>query len=185
MIRIISGTHKGRRILAPSNLPVRPTTDFAKEALFNILNTRIDYESTRALDIFSGTGNISYELASRGCPKINAVDSDFRCVKFIRETALKFEFKTIDPAKADVFSWLEQTPGSWDLIFADPPFDQVKTTATLPGIIFRRNLLKPGGLLIIEHADRQPFTETERLLECRAYGKVNFSIFGMPDSVNV
>ncbi len=179
MIRIISGTHKGRRILAPTNLPVRPTTDFAKEALFNILNNRIDFEETRALDLFAGTGNISYELASRGCPAIQSVDADFRCLKFIRETATKFDFKTINPVKANVFSWLEQTPGQWDLIFADPPFEQVGTTATIPEIVFRRNLLRENGILIVEHGDRQPFQETERLLECRSYGKVHFSIFGI------
>src|SRR5574337_1177605 len=176
MLRIISGTLKGRRITAPSNLPVRPTTDFAKEALFNVLNNKIDFEQTKVLDLFAGTGNISYELASRGCPEILAVDADFRCVRFIGETAQKLELKQIRVIRSDVYSFLAKAKGKWDLIFADPPYDQ-KKTASLPGLVFEKDLLAENGLLIIEHAKQLEFEDASRLAETRVYGKVNFSLF--------
>ncbi|GAB4144280.1 MAG: 16S rRNA (guanine(966)-N(2))-methyltransferase RsmD [Bacteroidia bacterium] len=177
MIRIISGTLKGRKIKAPDNLPVRPTTDFAKEALFNILNNRVDFESIRVLDLFSGTGNISYELASRGCPDITCVEKDERCARFIITTAREFSFSGIHVIKTDVFRFLESANGKWDLIFADPPYE-MKGNELLPGIIMSKALLNPEGILIIEHSERQKFTDTTHLLEHRKYGKVNFSIFG-------
>lgn len=177
MIRIISGTHKGRRISAPSNLPVRPTTDFAKEGLFNVLGNRIDFEDEAVLDLFAGTGNISYELASRGCKNITCVDTDARCIKFIQDTAAKFEFRSIRTLRSDVFSFIRKGGKPFSLIFADPPFD-MEETATLPKLIFDNNLLAPGGLLIIEHPDTTRFTDTSNLKEVRKYGKVHFSFFG-------
>ena len=121
-MRIISGKYKSRKITAPKKLPVRPTTDMAKEALFNILNNRFYFEDISVLDLFSGTGNISYEFASRGTEKITAVDSNFGCVKFINEISEQFDMD-INGIKNDVFKFLEQTNQHFDLIFADPPYN--------------------------------------------------------------
>lgn len=177
MIRIIGGELKGRKISAPSNLPVRPTTDYAKEGLFNVLNNSIDFESVKALDLFSGTGNITYELGSRGCPEITSVDVNFHCIQFIKETTAKLEMKQVKVVRSDVYSFLSKAKRQWDLIFADPPFEQ-KEVIKIPGIVFEKNLLAPEGRLIIEHPDRVLFPDTSRLIETRHYGKVNFSIFG-------
>lgn len=175
-LRIIGGEFKGRKISAPSNLPVRPTTDYAKEGLFNVLNNRIDFESVKALDLFAGTGNISYELASRGCQSITCVDADFRCIKFIASTAEAFGFRQVKVVRSDVYSFLTKAKGQWDFIFADPPYDQ-KDTVRLPEFVFKKELLAPGGLLIVEHPERMQFNDTSRLVETRSYGKVNFSFF--------
>lgn len=177
MIRIIGGTHKGRKISAPSSLPVRPTTDYAKEGLFNVLNNRLDFEKIKALDLFAGTGNITYELASRGCESVLSVDADFGCVKFIGETAEKFGFSQVKVTRSDVYSFLNRVKGKFDFIFADPPYQQTNTVK-LPEKVFANELLAPGGLLVIEHPVRLHFPDTSRLLETRDYGKVNFSFFG-------
>jgi 16S rRNA (guanine(966)-N(2))-methyltransferase RsmD len=179
MIRIISGSQKGRRISAPYSLPVRPTTDFAKEGLFNLLSNRIDLEACRVLDLFAGTGNISYEFASRGCTNITSVDADARCIRFIQDTTTKLNLRTIKTIRQDVFTFINRNSSSeWSLIFADPPFDLDKK-AELPGLIFEHNLLTTDGLLVIEHPQNTRFTDTSHLLETRKYGKVQFSFFGM------
>lgn len=177
MIRIIQGTHKGRRIKAPGNLPVRPTTDFAKQGLFNLLEHRLDWEDIKALDLFSGTGNISYEMASRGCPSIISVDQNFHCWQFIRDTALSLDLRQIRAVKSDVFDYLKRCTETFDFIFADPPFD-MKESGTVPEVVFERKLLKPGGILVVEHSERTTLGGSAHLLERRHYGKVNFSIFG-------
>lgn len=184
MIRIISGSRKGRKITAPSSLPVRPTTDFAKEGLFNVLVNRIDFEEVKFLDLFAGTGNISFEMASRGCKNITCVDSDSRCLKFIMETSNLLEFPKFKTIRADAFSFIKSAKGKWDLIFVDPPYEQVETTGNIPKLIFEAGMLEPGGLLIIEHPERIYFTDTSHMLETRKYGKVNFSFFGMPEIDN-
>lgn len=176
MIRIIAGSEKGRKIAAPKNLPVRPTTDFAKEGLFNILRNKFDFEEIAALDLFCGTGNISYELASRGCPDITAVDIDAGCIHFVKETAKQFEFDAIKASNYDVFKFLKKQTRQWDLIFADPPFTHQQTTE-IPGIIFEHNLLKPGGWLVVENPPRTHFPPGLPMVEMRSYGKVNFAIF--------
>ncbi|TND09978.1 MAG: RNA methyltransferase, RsmD family [Bacteroidetes bacterium] len=177
-IRIISGTHKGRRIKAPANLPVRPTTDFAKESLFNILNNRFDWEDVKALDLFSGTGSIAFEMASRGCPSVTAVDSHVGCWHFIRETAITLDLSdAVRVQKGNSFTFLKSVKEQYDLVFADPPFE-MKGTETIPGIVFEMNLLKPGGLLVVEHPATLRFPPSEFFLEKRTYGNVNFSIFG-------
>jgi len=175
-MRIISGTHKGRAFYPPKNLPVRPTTDFGKEALFNLLNNRIDFETTRALDLFSGTGSISYELASRGCADITAVDGNYNCTSFIKRTSEEFGFAGIRVIKNDVFKFLKNPGPPYDLIFADPPYE-MKETIEIPGLIFSQNLVKPGGMLIVEHPKEISFEATEHFAEQRNYSKVNFSIF--------
>lgn len=180
MIRIIAGSHKGRKITAPKNLPVRPTTDFAKEGLFNILRNQFDFEEITVLDLFCGTGNISYEFASRGCPDITSVDIDAGCIHFVKQTAKELGFDTIKASNYDVFKFLKKQTRQWDLIFADPPFTHQQTTE-IPALIFEHNLLKKDGWLIVEHPPRTTFPTGLPLLEIRSYGKVNFAIFGMRD----
>ena len=175
-MRIISGTHRGRSFYPPQNLPVRPTTDFGKEALFNILNNRIDYETVKALDLFAGTGSISYELASRGCKEITAVDANFNCCAFIKKTVEEFKFTGLHVIKHDVFKFLKSATGKYDLIFADPPYE-LKETAEIPGLVFAGGMLNPGGILIVEHPKELSFKDNEYFIEQRNYSKVNFSLF--------
>jgi 16S rRNA (guanine966-N2)-methyltransferase len=175
-IRIISGTHRGRKLTAPKNLPVRPTTDFAKESLFNILNNHLDLEGIDALDLFSGTGNISFELASRGAKSVTAVDSNSKCCSFTKEKALEFGFENIRTVKSNAFSFIKGMSGKYKLIFADPPYD-MDTTNTIPGLIFENELLDKGGILIIEHSRDTDLSMLEHFQEKRTYGNVNFSLF--------
>jgi 16S rRNA (guanine(966)-N(2))-methyltransferase RsmD len=179
MIRIISGTHKGRRILAPKQLPVRPTTDYAKESLFNILGNHYDFTELRVLDLFSGTGAIAYELASRGCTDITAVDNNIHCWKFINHTKNELGFgDVIRVVKANAFSFLKSPPGTgYDLIFADPPFE-MNNTGEIPKLVFAQPWLRPGGRLVVEHPAKPGLPRSEQFLEQRTYGNVNFSIFG-------
>lgn len=178
-MRIVSGFYKGRQIHAPGSLPVRPTTDFAKEALFNILHNHFDFEDLKILDLFAGTGNISYEFASRGCPDVTSVDINFKCSEFIRKTSAAIGMNSIKVVKANAFSFLAMTTGKYDIIFADPPYD-MEHTDTIPDIISERGLLKEKGWLIIEHSRNYNFKDHPLLYDHRLYGKVNFSIFKIP-----
>jgi len=175
-LRIIGGNFKGRLLHPPKGLPVRPTTDFAKTALFNILNNRIDFEETRVLDLFAGTGSISLEFMSRGCPKIVAVDKDFGCIRFIKDTIEKLNITGMQAVKADVFGFIKTSNGGFNLIFCDPPYDLDKLPS-IPDAIFSSHLLEKDGLLIVEHSARVDFSQHPHFKECRNYGKVNFSFF--------
>ena len=175
-MRIIRGRYQRRQIVAPSNLPVRPTTDMAKESLFNVIENYYDFEEIESLDLFAGTGNISYELVSRGGRKVVAVDHDFGCVKFIRETANKLDMKELLVVRSDVFSFLDKHKMQYDLIFADPPYD-CQHYDTLVQLIFEKNLLKENGMFVLEHDKCQNFEEHPHFMEQRHYGKVNFSFF--------
>ncbi|RDK85311.1 RsmD family RNA methyltransferase [Marinirhabdus gelatinilytica] len=176
-MRIISGTHKGKRLIAPKNLPVRPTTDFAKEALFNILNNRLYFQEVRLLDLFAGTGNISFEFASRGCEDITSVDAHFGCVRYIQKIAEELSFP-ITPIKSDVFKYTELSHPPFDVVFADPPYDfDLQQLITLTENIFQNNLLKPEGILIIEHSKHIDLSEVSRFQEDRKYGGSVFSFF--------
>lgn len=177
-MRIIRGRYQRRQIIAPGNLPVRPTTDMAKESLFNILENYMDFENVTALDLFAGTGNISYELVSRDCPKVTAVDQDFGCVKFIRETALKLDMKELVPVRSDVFRFLANHPMKYDLIFADPPYD-CQRYDELVSLVFDNNLLTNEGLFVLEHDKYVHFEEHPHFMDQRHYGKVNFTFFAM------
>lgn len=176
-MRIISGTHKGRSIRAPKNLPVRPTTDFGKEALFNILANRYDFEGLAVLDLFSGTGNIAYEFASRGSNPVVAVDVHGNCVSFIKRTAQEMGFPAISAIKSEVLAFLSKAGGAFDIVFADPPFD-FPDHALVVQKVWENNLVKEGGLLIVEHSPETDLSKQEHFLERRKYSKVNFSIFG-------
>jgi 16S rRNA (guanine966-N2)-methyltransferase len=175
-MRIVSGTHKSRIIKPPSNLPVRPTTDIAKEGLFNILTNRIDFDETEVLDLFAGTGNISFEFASRGALQITSVDIEKRCVDFIRRAAGELGFATIRTVRNDVFSFVKICRVQYDLIFADPPYE-MKNIQQLPGLIFEKNILKEKGVFILEHTGNISFSNHPNFSEQRNYGKVNFSFF--------
>ena len=175
-MRIVSGTHKSRRISPPAGLLVRPTTDMAKESLFNILNNRIDFEETTVLDLFAGTGNISFEFASRGAKEVMCVELNPKCTAFIQLTAEKLGFKEFSVIKTNVFALLPTLRRNFSLIFADPPFDS-EDAAKLPDIIFTQKLLAPDGWLVIEHPKKMKFAEHPNFSEHREYGKVNFSFF--------
>lgn len=175
-MRVISGTLKGRRFNPPANLPVRPTTDFAKESLFNILNNHIDFEEMNALDLFAGTGNISIELVSRGCITVTSVDVNFKCTDFIKKTAIAFNINNLQVIKSNVFSYLKFASKPYQLIFADPPYD-LDGINKIPEIIFEKNLLAENGIMVIEHSRDTNFEQHPRFVEKRNYGKVNFSIF--------
>lgn len=176
-MRIISGTYKGRRITAPKKLPVRPTTDMAKEGLFNILNNHFYFDEISVLDLFSGTGNISYEFASRGTSEITAVDSDYGCIQFIEKTSEELEMG-ISTLKSDVFSFLEKTGLKADIIFADPPYNMdLEDFENIAKIVFERNLLKQEGQLIIEHAKQMNLSHLENFNNQRKYGGSVFSFF--------
>jgi 16S rRNA (guanine966-N2)-methyltransferase len=176
-VRIISGKNKGRKIKAPSNLPVRPTTDFAKEALFNILGNRLKFAALEVLDLFAGTGSISFEFASREVAKVVAVDHNVNCIKFIQQTANKLNYKNLFIIRADYKNFINHTKMKWDLIFADPPYD-MKEIEELPTIIFEKPLIKPQGVFILEHKKSCDFSNHSHFIEHRSYGNVNFSFFG-------
>ncbi|UBZ13109.1 RsmD family RNA methyltransferase [Flagellimonas marinaquae] len=176
-MRIISGKYKGKRLTAPKKLPVRPTTDMAKEALFNILNNRFYFDELKVLDLFSGTGNISYEFASRGAKNITAVDGFPGCVRYISKTAQELEL-SISPVKSDVFKFLEATPEKFDLIFADPPYDfSTEQFLKIADLVFEKQLLLDDGVLIIEHSDQTNLSEHHQFSEQRKYGGSIFSFF--------
>jgi 16S rRNA (guanine966-N2)-methyltransferase len=176
-MRIISGKLKARRLRAPKNLPVRPTTDMAKEALFNILNNQYYFDSITVIDLFSGTGNISYEFASRGTKSIYAVDANFNCIKFINTTAKELELDIIT-YKSDVYKFLEKTPLQADIIFADPPYDfELEKFLEIIEIVFTRNMLNEDGVLIIEHSKHTDLTTHTKHRYDKRYGGNVFSFF--------
>ncbi len=175
-MRIISGKYKRRIISPPNNLPVRPTTDMAKESLFNILGNYIDFKEIDVLDLFAGTGNISYEFVSRGCSTVTSVDLDFGCVKFIKETAQKLDMMEVNVIKVDAFKFLETTKLKYDLIFADPPYKLVNIN-NISNMVFNNDLLKNNGWLVIEHPGELDLSDHPRFYEHRKYGRVNFSFF--------
>ena len=175
-MRIISGQFKGRRIEPPSNIKARPTTDFAREGLFNVLNNLLDYEETSCLDLFAGTGAVSIELASRGCPSVLCVEQSDRHLAFIKKVIKDLEITTVFPIKGDVFKFIPTTSQSFDFIFADPPYD-LKNIELIPSLIFENNLLKENGLFVFEHSKKNDFSDHSRFFQHRNNGNVNFTFF--------
>ncbi len=176
-MRIVSGTHKGKRITAPKKLPVRPTTDFAKEALFNILNNQYHFSALQVIDLFSGTGNIAYEFASRGAQSIIAVDAHYECVRFINKISEELDLP-ITTVKSDVFRYLSAAPARAHIIFADPPYDfETENLQQIVETTFEKELLLEGGVLIIEHSKKIDLSSLEHFRESRKYGNSVFSFF--------
>jgi len=176
-MRIISGIHKGKRIMAPHNNSIRPTTDFAKEALFNILNNQFYFNNLSVLDLCCGIGSISFEFASRGCKNITSVDQQSSTLRFINKTAADLDLK-ISTVKSDMFKFLEKTPQQFDLIFTDPPYSF--TDAQFEKIVktvFERHLLNADGLLIIEHAKQTDLSQRLYFKNSKRYGSSMFSFF--------
>ncbi len=176
-MRIISGTSKGKRITAPKKLPVRPTTDIAKEGLFNILNNHYYFSQVSVLELFSGTGNISYEFASRGTENIISVDGNYGCVKFIEKTAKELDFP-IETIKSDAYLYLAKVKQAHDIIFADPPYGFKKEEfSKIVDLVFSNQLLEEEGVLIIEHSKHTSLEDHPKFSYAKKYGGSVFSFF--------
>lgn len=176
-MRIISGKYKGKRLTAPKKLPVRPTTDFAKEALFNVLNNHYYFDDLSVLDLFSGTGNISYEFASRGVPAVTAVDAHPECTRFIAKTSEELEFP-IQVVRSDVFDYLSRCRSKFDLIFADPPYEfEADQFLRIADLVFQQELLEEDGMLVIEHSKHTDLSGHAHFSNSRKYGGNVFSFF--------
>ena len=178
-MRIISGVHGGRRISPPTKMPyTRPTTDIAKEGLFNIIQNNLEIESLVVLDLFGGTGCISYELASRGAEDITIVEKDSTMHEFIKKTSLELNFSNIMVLKSDVFKFIDSSTKQYDFIFAGPPY-ALATIDQLPIKIIEKKLLKPGGWFVLEHTPRNDYKKFANYKTERNYGTTIFSIFVM------
>jgi len=176
-MRIISGTHGGRRIQPPANMPhTRPTTDIAKEGLFNILQNQLDFEELTTLDLFGGTGCISYELASRGVPDLTIVEMDNKMYDFIKKTAEELKLENFKVIKSEVFNFINSCANKYDFIFAGPPY-ALSSIDDLPLKIFERGLLKNGGRFILEHTPRNDYRKFDHYVSERNYGTTIFSTF--------
>ena len=175
-MRIISGILKGRKILPPKGLPVRPTTDMAKESLFNVLVNRVDFESIRVLDLFSGTGNISIEFASRGVQDLTSVDQNFKCCAFLTQVADEYNLAGIQVVKENVLKFIERNHEPFDVVFADPPYD-LPWLPEIPDKVLEKNLVKSDGVFILEHPSFKRFSEHPNFIETRKYGQSSFSFF--------
>jgi 16S rRNA (guanine966-N2)-methyltransferase len=175
-VRIVGGTHRGRKIEVSRGFNSRPTTDFAREALFNILANHFDFAEIRVMDLFSGTGSISFEFASRGCQEIDLVDSNTRSVQFIGKVVEELGMKGIHPVRMDVFRFLPICKKQYHVIFADPPYD-LKNLQDIPELVLTRQLLIPGGWFVLEHGRSNNFKTHTRFYEERNYGSVHFTFF--------
>ena len=176
-MRVISGIYKRKHFDVPRTFKARPTTDFAKENLFNVLNNYIDFEDgVTALDLFSGTGSISIELVSRGCDKVISVEKDPQHHAFIQKVMNEVKTDKCFPLRADVFRFLSKCNEQFDFIFADPPY-ALKELATIPDLVFEHQLLKPDGLFVLEHGKDLSFETHPHFVGHRHYGSVNFSFF--------
>ncbi len=175
-MRIITGLYKGRHFDVPRSFKARPTTDFAKENIFNVVNGYMDLDGTVALDLFAGTGSISLELLSRGCSHVVSVEADRDHAAFIRQCMTKIGTDDCLLIRGDVFRFMKSCKQQFDFIFADPPY-ALKQLSEIPSLIFQYGLLKDGGLLVFEHGKDNDFSAHEHFVEHRSYGSVNFSLF--------
>ena len=174
-MRIVGGQHRGRHIPVRKNFPSRPTTDFAKENLFNILANYFNFGEISVLDLFAGTGSISYEFASRGA-EVDLIEKDPRSVSFIQDTLSILKIETVRVIRGDVFRVLKHLDKTYEIVFADPPY-QMLNIADIPTLIFEQGLLAKGGWLILEHSEKLSFFSSSHFRELRKYGSVHFSIF--------
>lgn len=175
-MRIIGGKHKGLRLQPPRNLPVRPTTDMAKEALFNVLHNELDFNSLTVLDLFSGTGSISLELASREVEKVIAVERDWHCCRFIKETKSRLGLDNLEVIKSDVFSYLRRSKERFGFVFADPPFD-LPDLVNLPQLILESDILAEDALVVVEFPSGLVFPDLDDVFDIRKYGNASFAYF--------
>jgi len=175
-MRIITGKYKGRHFEIPRTFKARPTTDFAKENLFNVLNHYIDFEDATALDLFSGTGSITLELLSRGCSHVISIEADRDHHRFIQDCLKKIDTQACVPLRGDVFRFVKSCKQQFDFIFADPPY-ALKELPTIPDLIFEKNLLKEDGVFVFEHGKDYDFSTHSHFAEHRSYGSVNFTLF--------
>ena len=175
-MRIITGEFKGRHFDVPRSFKARPTTDFAKENIFNVMNGYIDFNGIEALDLFAGTGSISLELLSRGCQAVTSIEADRDHAAFIRQCVAKLGVTNHNLIRGDVFRFLKSCRRQFDFIFADPPY-ALKELPEIPRLILEGDLLNEGGIFVFEHGKNYDFSDHPRFLEHRSYGSVNFSIF--------
>lgn len=175
-MRIIGGKYKGRRIPVAHNLRARPTTDFARENLFNILSNHFDFEECSVLDLFSGTGSVSYEFASRNAKHVELVEADHRHLQFIKKVIEQLGIDCITPIKAKAETFLKKTSNKYAIIFADPPYAS-EELPHLPSLVFAREVLEDDGWFILEHSQNHDFKRDKNFYELRKYGSVHFSIF--------
>ncbi len=176
-MRIISGIYGGRRLAPPKNISARPTTDFAKESLFNLLNNRMDFEGIDVLDLFAGTGGIGFEFASRGAREVTSVELAHTQQNFILSVCKQLNCRNVRLVRADAFKFIRACHIQYDFIYADPPY-ALEQLPTLPDLIFEQQLLKPEGLFVLEHSKTNDFSHHPHWLETREYGSVHFSFFG-------
>jgi 16S rRNA (guanine966-N2)-methyltransferase len=175
-LRIIGGKYKGRRINPPGDFRARPTTDFAREGLFNILNNRVDFETISVLDLFSGTGSISFEFASRGAVSVHLVEKDFRHISGIRKILRELNLENVKPIHIDVKAYLKTCSVKYDIVFADPPYE-LSWLKELPDLVTKSGVIKEDGFFILEHPRDLSFAGHPLFFEHRNYGGVNFSFF--------
>lgn len=178
-MRIIRGKYGRRRFDVPTNISARPTTDFARENIFNVLENYVDFENCRALDLFAGTGAISFEFLSRGCPQVVSVEKARTQQDFIAKVSATLGAQGHTLVRGDALRYIDSCRDGFDLVFADPPYD-MPDFATIPARILDGGLLKPGAIFVMEHSGRHDFSGLPHFCEHRAYGSVNFSIFRVP-----
>lgn len=175
-MRVITGKYKGRHFDIPRSFKARPTTDFAKENIFNVLTGIIDFEGAVALDLFSGTGSISLELLSRGCAQVVSVEADREHHAFIKQCLKKIGDENCIAIRGNVFRFVKSCRQKFDLIFADPPYS-LERLADIPEIVMESGLLNDGGIFVFEHGEKHDFSSNRHFSQHRAYGSVNFSLF--------
>lgn len=181
-MRIITGKYRGRHFTIPSSFKARPTTDFAKENLFNVLRAYVDFDEASVLDLFGGTGSMSMEFLSRGCPRVVTVECDRSHFSFITECARKLNDPAWQPLCGDALRYITRSHEQFDLVFADPPY-ALPELPELPDRVMQSSLLTPGGIFVLEHGKTQDFSARPDFMQHRAYGSVNFSFFRRPDTV--
>ncbi len=175
-MRIVSGIYKGRAINPPKNLRARPTTDFAKENLFNVLGNLVDFEECDVIDLFAGTGSISYEFASRGARSVTSVEINAVHYNFIRQTGKLLGIENFYPVKANVFLYLKSCTKQFDIIFSDAPYD-LPNSEEVVDLVLQGDMLREGGIFIFEHSKKMNFEERPEFWQSRSYGSVQFSFF--------
>lgn len=175
-MRVITGKYKGRHFEVPRSFKARPTTDFAKENLFNVLRAYVDFEDTRAADLFAGTGSITLELLSRGCPQVISIEKDRNHFRFIAEVLRSLNDEAAHPYCTDALRFIQRCNEQLDLVFADPPY-ALHELPQLPDLVLSGNMLREGGIFVLEHGKTNDFSDRPDFLEHRAYGSVNFSFF--------